>query len=161
MPWSSARAAGISGDATRIRRPCVRSHAMPRLVCLVMICAAVSAARGAAPPARLSASQGARLKQAQALLGEANQLRKAGKATEAIAAAEKMLAIERGVYGDDHAEVAASLGFLAGLHAGRGGYLAAARAYLERERVLARLWGPENHRVVDARWKRRDAETTA
>src|SRR5437879_722655 len=60
-------------------------------------------------PKPLTAEQRERLKERDRLKVEAQKLAQAGKGTEADAAFEKMLAIEREVFGDVHAEVAVSL----------------------------------------------------
>src|SRR5262249_33240833 len=78
-------------------------------------------------------------------------LRQSGKLSEAVTAAEKMLAIERAVLGDVHSDTAWSLAFLAELHEARQDWIAARKA---REEVLAirtKLLGEKHWQVTDAR----------
>src|SRR5262245_36686183 len=63
----------------------------------------------------LTAEQKEKLKERDRLSKEAHDLEQARKFADAVAAAEKALAIEREVYGDLHDNVAKSLKFLADL----------------------------------------------
>src|SRR5881394_3003085 len=95
---------------------------MTRIVCpcaLVLIVACAAAV--AQPPAD-------RLKEREQFQAQAEKLRAADKLAEAVAAAEKMLAIEREVLGRDHPDTVGSLDFLADLQEDRDD-LAAARPY--------------------------------
>src|SRR5688572_18434343 len=62
----------------------------------------------------LTAAQKENLAERDRLFAEANKLHAASKTADAIAAAEKALAIEREVFGPAHEEVAESLVILAG-----------------------------------------------
>jgi hypothetical protein len=69
------------------------------VVCLICLWAAVSSAAG--PPAqeqKLTPQQQERLKERDRYAKETQKLRSGGKLTEAMAACQKMLAIERGVF---------------------------------------------------------------
>lgn len=99
---------------------------------------------------RLTSDQQARLKERDRYAAEAQKLRQAGKLTEATAAAEKVVTVEREVFGGVHEELADSLTRLAGLYEDRDDFAAARKA---REEVLAvrrRLDGEGHWRVADA-----------
>src|SRR5437867_3059715 len=66
------------------------------------------------PP--LTEKQKELLKERDRSAAEYRALAKQGKLAEAIAAAEKMLALERQIFGDVHTEIDASLRILAALH---------------------------------------------
>jgi hypothetical protein len=108
----------------------------------------------AAPP--LTAAQQQRLKERDRYAAETAKLRGEGKLAEAVAAAEKMLAIEREVLGELHEDVVGSLVQLAELHAGREDFAAARAA---RQGVLAicmKLYGGKDWRAADAQWALED-----
>jgi tetratricopeptide (TPR) repeat protein/CHAT domain-containing protein len=87
---------------------------------------------------------------------EAFVLWKQGRQAEAIAAAEKMLAINRHLFGDSHAEVARSLRLLAALEEAREDF-DAAQAHLEKMVTVNRqLYGPRDWRVIDIQLKIND-----
>src|SRR5262249_19134767 len=75
----------------------------------------LGAAEPMAPP--LTPQQRARLQERDGYQEESVRLGLAGKLKEAIDSAEKMVAIEREVFGDVHEEVASSLKFLAEMRA--------------------------------------------
>jgi tetratricopeptide (TPR) repeat protein len=115
----------------------------------------VAGAAGAEPPepqpAPLTKEQQDKLKERDRFLKEAEKLRAEGKLSEAIAAAEKMLAIEREVLGTVHADVANSLQFLAEMHEALEDFTPARRA---RQKVLAiqtKLLGADHWQVTNAR----------
>jgi len=69
------------------------------------------------PPAKeLSPDQKQQLKERDRLAAEAQKQQQADKPAEAITAMEKVLVIERQVFGNDHDEVVGSLEHLALLH---------------------------------------------
>jgi hypothetical protein len=78
------------------------------------------------------------------------KLQAAGKLMEAIAAAEKMLAIERDVFGPADSRVAESLRLLAGMHEEREDFLPARAARQALIEVQKRLYGEKDWRVADA-----------
>ena len=85
------------------------------LLWILLISITPVAAAAAEPPAEkpLTTVEQQRLKERDQYSDESAKLEKEGKLPEAIAAGEKMLAVEREVLGNDHADVAGSLGRLA------------------------------------------------
>jgi CHAT domain-containing protein/tetratricopeptide (TPR) repeat protein len=132
---------------------------------LVAICLAawLTAAAGAQPPkpAPLTKEQQVKLQDRDRLQKKAEQLQGEGKLPEAIAAAEKMLAIEREVFGNVHPQVARSLQFLAKMYETQADFPAARQA---REEVLAiqkKLIGADHWQGTDARIALEDSERLA
>jgi CHAT domain-containing protein/tetratricopeptide (TPR) repeat protein len=74
-----------------------------------------------------------------------------GKLTEAIAAAEKMLAIERKVLGDFNDDVVDSLVRLAEMHEAREEFAVARQARQDVLAIRTKLYGEKEWRVTDAR----------
>jgi CHAT domain-containing protein/tetratricopeptide (TPR) repeat protein len=115
----------------------------------------VATAAGAQPseskPAPLTQEQQQKLKERDRLAKEAQQLWADGKLAEAIAAAEKMLAIERQVLGPVHPDVVGSLQFLAAMHEKRADYPAARKARQEVLAIQTKLLGADHWQVTDAR----------
>ena len=74
-----------------------------------------------------------------------------GKLPEAIAAAEKMLAIEREVYGSEHDDIAGSLDWLARLNAEQNDFTTARKLGQERLALSEKLHGSGGWQVFDAR----------
>jgi CHAT domain-containing protein/Tfp pilus assembly protein PilF len=74
-----------------------------------------------------------------------------GESAEAIAAAEKMLDIERKVLGDFNEDVVGSLERLAQLHASRDEFASARRAQQEVVAIRSKLYGEKDWRVTDSR----------
>jgi len=103
----------------------------------------------------------AALKERDRLWGETQKLRAGGKTAEAIAAAEAMLAIERKVLPENHADLAGSLGWLAALHVEREDFAAAKAARHEALDILRKGRGESEWRVVDARQALAGAERLA
>jgi CHAT domain-containing protein len=103
------------------------------------------------PQPALSKEQHDKLKERDRYGQEAEKLHAAGQLTEAIAAIEKMLALEREVFGPVHKEVVGSLQFLAQVHEQREDFAAARKA---RQEVLDQhllLLGPQHWEVTNAR----------
>jgi CHAT domain-containing protein/Tfp pilus assembly protein PilF len=93
----------------------------------------------------------AALKERDRLRNETHRLGSEGKLTEAIAAAEAMLAIERKVLPADDPDLAISLGWLADLHLGRDDFAAARAARQEALQILRKHFGEPHWKVTDAR----------
>jgi CHAT domain-containing protein/Tfp pilus assembly protein PilF len=104
----------------------------------------------AGPPA-LRPEQQERLRQRQCLQAEANERKEAGRLAEAVAAADKALALARQVFGDVHDEVASSLEALADLHLRRAEFIGARRARREALAIRIKLHGEKDWRSTDAR----------
>ena len=86
----------------------------------------------------------------------------AGKTAEAIAAAEAMLAIERKLLREDHADLlAVALSWLGELQVEREDFTAARAARREALDILRKRLGESDWRVVDARQALADAERLA
>jgi CHAT domain-containing protein/Tfp pilus assembly protein PilF len=99
----------------------------------------------------LTAEQQQRLQERDRLWTEAKQHQADGKLAEAVTAAEKMLAIDRALSGNAHAEVAYSLEYLAGLHEAREDFAGARKARQEVVAINTELWGAKHWKVRDAR----------
>jgi len=99
----------------------------------------------------LSKEQQEKLKERDRFGAQTRALRKDGKLAEAIAAAEKMLALERQVFGDVHEEVAGSLEQLAEMHQQREDFAAARKAAREVLTIRTKLLGVDHWQSADAR----------
>ena len=121
-------------------------------VVLVLACQTLVAPAPAHSQAPAADANAAALKERDRLWAETRKLRAAGKTAEAIAAAEAMLAIERKVLPEDHADLAGSLGWLAELQVEREDFAAARAARREVLAILRKRLGESDWRVVDARW---------
>jgi hypothetical protein len=91
-----------------------------------------------------------KLKERDSLFAEVKKLQAAGKLMEAIAAAEKMLVIEREVFGPVHSEVADSLSILAKMHEEQEDFTSARTARQTLLEVQKKLYGEKDWRVADA-----------
>src|SRR5205085_1879511 len=80
---------------------------------------------------------------------------------EAIAAAEKMLAIEREVFGNLHEDVAGSLGYIALMQGEKGDFAAAKKARQEVLAICTKRHGDDHWRVADARRALADVDRLA
>jgi CHAT domain-containing protein/Tfp pilus assembly protein PilF len=112
-------------------------------------------------PAPLTKEQQEKLKERDRFEKEARQLRAEGKLPEAIAAAEKMQAIERQVFGNVRAEVAGSLELLAELHEAREDFPAACQARQEVLAIHTKRLGAQHWQVTDARLALEDVDRLA
>jgi tetratricopeptide (TPR) repeat protein/CHAT domain-containing protein len=92
---------------------------------------------------------------------ESAALQAKGQYAEAMAAAEKMLAIERRVLGDMSADVAGSLDRIALCHVAREEFAAACKAFQEEVTILAKLHGEKDWHLANARTALKDAEILA
>src|SRR5438552_7614587 len=120
------------------------------LLCFLCLFAADLRSEPPKPPPP-TAAQRERLKERDRYGAEAQKLRQAGKLPEAIAAAEKMLAIEREVFGNFHEEVAGSLEQIAEMQEQREDFAGAPKARQEVLAIRAKLHGDKHWRVTDAR----------
>ena len=84
---------------------------------------------------------------------ETHRLSEQEKWAEAIASAEKVLALEQGLFGKTHENVATTLRYLSTLHQDRGDFSAARQTLVDAAAVLEQLYGPSHYRVVDARYE--------
>jgi CHAT domain-containing protein len=103
----------------------------------------------------------AALKERDRLSDQAQKLRAAGKTAEAIAAAEKKLAIERKVLPADHEDIVNSLNWLAELRIDQGDWAAAKAARKEVLETLRRRYGAAHWKVTDARLALEEVKTLA
>jgi tetratricopeptide (TPR) repeat protein len=123
----------------------------------VVLLVGLSAAAGlrgqepARPPQPLTEKQKERLKERDRLRPEANRLRQENKWAEAIPVVEKILAIDREVFGDVHESVAEGMRTLAWLHEKREDFGAARMARKEVLAIGTKLYGEKDWRVTDAR----------
>lgn len=82
---------------------------------------------------------------------EANALDRAGKLAEAIAAVEKVLAVDRRLFGDVHEDIAVLLEWIAARRETREEFSAARDARREVLAIRANLYGEGHWKVADAR----------
>ena len=136
------------------------------LACLALALPAVPRAFGQAPAASkpsppLTARQQERLKERDQFAMQAEQLRSQGKLSEAIQAAEAMLAIEREVLGETSEDAIGSLELLARLHQDREDWAAARKARTEVLNLRSTTLPKDHWQVADARWALDNVETLA
>src|SRR2546429_4847595 len=81
----------------------------------------------------------------------AGKLRTAGQLAEAGTAAEKLLAIQREVFGNVHEQVAGALQYVAELHEAREEFGAARKARQEVLAIKTKLHGTDHWQTTDAR----------
>jgi CHAT domain-containing protein/Tfp pilus assembly protein PilF len=103
----------------------------------------------------------ARLKERDRLAEQAQRLQAEGKLTEAIAAAEAVLKIERKVLPADDDDVLDSLDWLAGMYVERADFAAAKTARIEALELLRKRYGEAHWKVTDARLALDDVERQA
>ena len=113
----------------------------------------------AAAPAKPRADKVAQLRQLKQYVQEIVDLRRQGKLPETIAAAEKMLALQREVYGNDSDTLTVSLRFLAEMQAERLDFAAAEKSLKEVLLIRVTKYGPADWRATDARLALRNLET--
>ncbi len=107
-----------------------------------------------APPAthpELTLEQQNKRKERDRYFIEARKLQQQGKPTEAIAAAEKALSLERQVYGHVSRNKLAWVQWLAGMYQQREDFAAARKARQESLDICTRQYGAKDWRVTDAR----------
>jgi CHAT domain-containing protein/tetratricopeptide (TPR) repeat protein len=105
------------------------------------------------PPKPLTQEQQARLKERDRFFAEVRKQYKAGKLAEAVAAMEKVVGIERTVFGKAHARVADALVTLAKLQEERQDYNAAIKAREDILGIYRKVHGAYDWRTTDARWE--------
>jgi tetratricopeptide (TPR) repeat protein len=109
----------------------------------------------------VSTDNKAALKERDRLWDQTQKLRTAGRLTEAIAAGEAMLAIERRVLAAAHPDLVSSLNWLADLHLWREDFAAAKTARSEALELLSKRYGESHWMVTDARLALEDIERRA
>jgi CHAT domain-containing protein/Tfp pilus assembly protein PilF len=102
----------------------------------------------------LTAEQKELLKERAQWEAAASKFQAEGKLADAVAAAEKMVALERRIYGDVHVEVALSLRWIMQLQNAREEFPAAQRAADEALAIRVRLHGEKHWQATDARLDR-------
>jgi hypothetical protein len=125
-----------------------------RVVTLSATCAALVALEAgtsfaAAPD---PASKDVRLEKRNALAWEAQRFRASGKLSDAIAAAEQMLAVEREIYGESHEDLAGALEFAAGVYKSAGSFETAQAKLQQALAMRERTIGKDHWLVSDARY---------
>src|SRR5204863_5252918 len=95
--------------------------------------------------------QQARLEERDRQATEARKAEAAGRLAEALAAVERLLVIDREVYGDLHEDVIEALQWRANLHEQRADFATARRDRQEALALCARGHGPTSWQVADAR----------
>jgi tetratricopeptide (TPR) repeat protein len=107
---------------------------------------------GSVPAPKLSEAERAQqLQERDQIKAELMRLAQAGKLDEAVAAAEKELAVSREVRGELHEDVVGSLGFLARLQEARENWAAARNALTEVIDIRQRQPAGKDWRIADAR----------
>ena len=119
-------------------------------VCLGMVLVGAGMAL-AQEPKPLTAEQKEKIKLRDQHTSAAQQLAREGKLTETIAEVNKKLNLEREVFGGSHAEIAATLHWLARLYESGNDYPAARKVIQEALDMQTHLYGPKDWRVTDAR----------
>src|SRR5262245_14935214 len=121
----------------------------------VLLVSWLAGSRAAAPPPRpLSAQQRTqKVKEIVRLMGEESKLIRAGKLTEATTVMEKLVALQRQLFGDTHQEVVSSLENLADWHEAREDFAAAQKARRELLAIQTKRFGAGHWRVTDERLK--------
>jgi CHAT domain-containing protein/Tfp pilus assembly protein PilF len=99
----------------------------------------------------LTPEQAAKLKQRDALSVRAQRLRGEGKLPEAIEVANQIMAIERDLFGAEHAEIAGTHGWIAEIHETAEEFAAAEKSRQAALDLLTKLHGVRDWRVTDAR----------
>src|SRR5687768_3095119 len=95
--------------------------------------------------------QVARLQERDELLARAQSLRGEAKLVEAIEAAEQVLAIERDIFGEVHAEIAGTYDWIAEMQIAAEDFTAAKESRHAALDLLTMLHGSGDWRVTDAR----------
>lgn len=133
-----------------------RPYTLKFLACLVLAGAAQcpGAIALAQPQPAFTAKQKELLKERGRLEVAARKFQAAGKLADALATAEKVLAVERQVYGDSHVEIAASLQWIAQLHTALEDFATARRVADEALAMRLRLHGKSHWQTTDARLAR-------
>jgi CHAT domain-containing protein/Tfp pilus assembly protein PilF len=129
--------------------------------CGLMLVPRLMPLHAADPQPPLTPEQREKLKERDRLVEEANRLLSEGKLAEAIAVAEKVLAIERQLFGDRAAAVVASLQWLAHVHEQRQDFTAAGKRLREVRDIQTARYGQDDWRVTDARLALADLELRA
>src|SRR5947209_8678694 len=115
---------------------------------LILVCLPVLAQEQPKLPPALTKEQQDKLKERDRFQKEAEKLWAEGKLTEAVAVAEKMLAIERAVFGNFHEDVAGSLEFLAGMQDALHDFPVARKARQEVLAIKTKLLGAQHWQVT-------------
>jgi tetratricopeptide (TPR) repeat protein len=118
---------------------------------VVWLSATLALVQPAAAPGEQVAGEKEKLQERDRYLREANRLRNQGKLAEAIAAGEKVLALDQALVKTRRASVARTLDWLAGMHEEREDFPAAARARQQALALWTELHGAGDWRVTDAR----------
>ncbi|MCH7726070.1 MAG: tetratricopeptide repeat protein, partial [Planctomycetes bacterium] len=124
------------------------------MIALVMFHSALSLVAQQSQPANavqeLSEAEKARLAEAQSLWQQAQQLIEAGKQDEAIAAARKIIAIERDINGDDRS-IEELLLFIVRIQIAQGDLAAIEKTRGQLLSIRTKLLGPEHWQTVETR----------
>ncbi|HEY5311320.1 MAG TPA: tetratricopeptide repeat protein, partial [Pirellulales bacterium] len=114
------------------------------------LCTLLASPLAAQAPAAAAAQQ-AKLAERNRLWEQAQQLRAAGKTADAIAAGEKMLAIERELYRQPTDDLAVSLGWLGQRELERESFSQAEKRFQEALDIRTAVLGGGHWKVTDAR----------
>jgi CHAT domain-containing protein/Tfp pilus assembly protein PilF len=114
-------------------------------------CAAAQAPAAGKKTSELTPEQAAKLKERDVLGVRAQRLHGEGKLPEAIEVANQILAIERDLFGEEHAEIAGTHGWMAEIHEAAKDFAAAEKSRKAALDLLTKLHGVGDWRVTDAR----------
>ena len=126
---------------------------------MLMLLPAVVFAQAPEKKPALTPAQQERLKERAHYEQQTAKLRQAGKLEEALAAAEKMLTIEREVLGNENEDVIGSLELIGQMHVARRDFAAVRRTREEVLTIRTKMHGAEDWRVTDASLKLKDVES--
>jgi CHAT domain-containing protein len=101
-------------------------------------------------PSKPGGDQQQRLRERDLLGEQVKNLRVAGKSEEALALADKILAIDQKIFGKDHALVAQTLALVALIQVQKDDFASARKTCREVLVLETRLHGPKHWRVIDA-----------
>jgi CHAT domain-containing protein len=98
-----------------------------------------------------SAEQAEKLKERDALVPQIEKAQAENRLDDAVRLIEKMMALEKVIFGPVHLEVAGSLDWLGSVHAARGDTKASRQARMEALEMYTKLEGAKHWRTIDVR----------
>ena len=117
------------------------------------VCTPIFSQDSAAPaPSPSAADTETKLRARDELWQQAQALQSAGKAAEAITAGERVLTLERELYGNTHEELTGTIEWLSQQYLAQQNLLQAETYAVELQRVQEALHGKTGWQSVSARW---------
>lgn len=143
-----------------LRLPCCATSVVSLLLLAAMTgVARPASAGGQSTPSNDQTRTANRFAERDRLWNEALSQLNLGKRQTAAAAAEKVVAIERRLLGNDHAEVANTLIWLARTYTEVDNFLTARKSLEEALAIRNKAYGAKDWRTVDARWELKHLES--